>query len=238
MYTVTPIATAFCVAWIVASLLAAVVLLRRRDSGRLLPEHGYRLGALLLLALAPATFLLTSWLSGSAMYFGSVVQLVMAAALFAVAARTRKERLSPGSTASSMRFAEKSALLVLIAVVALFAQYFFRTWDSEAAVAIASLVGTVIMLVVVLIVGHIGIALFHSPTSELDDTPDERDREIVQRSMRNAYIALSIAFWSMPVLILLPLPTREVLQYWFLFLVLSEVVYQGSIVRYYRAGTV
>ncbi len=224
--------------WLLACAAAAIAVIRNRGGARLLPEHSYMLGAIGLLALAPCTYLLTHFISGTPSVFGSVVQTLTAVALFIVAVRVRRERLQPGSTASVMSFQEKSAVLVLCAITALFSLYFISHWNSAAGVAIGALVGTIILLVIVMIVGHAGIALFHSPGSELDNAPDERDREIAQRSMRNAYFAVSAAFWTMPVLILLPLPAREVLQLWFALLVVTEAIYQGSIVYYYRTGTV
>lgn len=222
--------------WFSTAIAVAVFIYRQKGDQRLRPELGFAFGGAGLLALAPCTYLATQFITGTPVLFGSVVQCVGAGPLFFAAAQARRHRLNPESAGSTRSISEKSALLTLAAVLLVFALYFVDTVGSSPEGAIAAFINAVILLVVIMVAGHIAIALFHSPHGELDSPADERDHEISRRSLRNAYYALAAGFWCMPVLIALPLPTQLALQCWLLLLVIAEVVYQGSIIRYYRAG--
>ena len=236
MSAISAVPLSLATLWFVIAVAAGIAIYRRKGSGRLRPEQGLALGGTGLLALAPLTYLATYFIADTPALFGSAVQCAGAALLFAASLHTRRLRLNPQAEPGTRSFAEKSALLVLIAVLAVFGMYFVDTFGSSPAGAMTAFVRAVILLIVITIAGHIAIAVFHAPHDDLENPADERDREISRRSLRNAYYALAAGFWSMPVLIALPVPTLQVLQSWLFFLVISEVVYQGSIVRYYRVG--
>lgn len=190
-----------------------------------------------LLALAPLTFLTLLRLTGNPSYLGSAVQVAAAVLCFAAAWRARKVALKPEASTGNRTFAEKSAVVVLIALLALSVQYFSSAWPLTGKAAVEHFLGSVVLLVALMIVGHILIALFHHPHADLDAPRDERDRAVDLHSMRNAYYFLVAAFWTVPVLLIAGPPLVVSLNIWFGLLVASEIAYYTSVIAYYRFGT-
>lgn len=190
-----------------------------------------------LLAIAPCTYLLMGSVTDPASVIPSSVQLAGALLFFAAAFRARNVHRDPDNAASTRPFAEKSAMIVMLGLLVVSAVYFGNVWGSSMEEAIPAVFGAVALLVVLMIAGHIVIALFHAPSDELDEPEDERDRAISLRGMRNAYYVLVAAFWSVPIVIVAPLPVLTALNLWFAALVLAELVYYGSVVALYRYGT-
>lgn len=231
-----PPVAVFAAAWVALMGIVAARVLRRGRERPDRPATGLTLAAIAMLAIAPCTYAVLSFVDDDPPVFASLVQLGIAALLFAGAARARREQRDPDGTASTLAYPEKSALLVLAALVFVYGDYFLKTWRADIDVVIPAFVGSVILLVAILIAGHIVLALLHSPQDEVDAAADERDRRVRRLGIRNAHYALLAAYWSIPVLVLLPLPTVTVLNLWFGFLVVSEIVYCASVVAYYRLG--
>lgn len=225
------------VLWTGLCICVAVVLLRRFGGSPLLREQALLLIGVGLLAIAPCTYLLLLWLNESPSAFGSGLQLSGAVLMFAAAWRARQVRLDPQESAGTWAFRQKSALVVLAALCILIFSYFSKAWSVPADQAFAVFVDAIVQLVVLMIVGHIIIALFHGPADELDTPRDERDHAIDLFSMRNAYYVLTAGFLAMPVVIIAQLPLAKALNIWFALLVIAEVIYYSSVIAYYRFGT-
>ena len=52
--------------WVLACVAGALSIYRRRRTGELYPEHGFLIGAILMLALAPSVLLITHLVDRSA----------------------------------------------------------------------------------------------------------------------------------------------------------------------------
>jgi hypothetical protein len=76
------------------------------------------------------------------------------------------------------------------------------------------------------------------PADELDAPPDERDQAIERLGARNAGYVVGVGFWVVPGLAVGPVETFIVVNTWFAFLVLSELVRCSSVVAYYRWGDI
>ncbi len=229
-------ATTIWVVWVLMCFAAALSIYRRRERGEFYQEHQFLILTILMLALAPSVLLITYFLTGSASPSQIIIHLVLAVLLMLAFARARHRRLNLTNTDSAQTFHEKSALLVVVGQLIVFGGYFYSTWNSCLETAIPAFVGSVVMLIIILIAGHILIALLHSPIGDLNEPADERDRLILLRSSRNAGWITSLGFWSIPVMALAPLSMHHVLNIWLAVLVLSSVIQYGSIAAYYRFG--
>lgn len=223
--------------WLGLCATCAVYVIRQHRQFPLLREQGLALIGLGLLAIAPCTFLLLHWLDDDPSVFGSGLQLGGAVLMFLAAWHARRVRLDPANAASAWTFREKSASVVLLALCVLAFSYFGRVGNVPPEAAFAVFIDAIILLIILMIVGHIVIALLHGPTDELEAPRDERDRAVDLYSMRNAYYLLTGGFFAMPVIIIAQLPLAKALNIWFAVLVLSEIVYYGSLIAYYRFGT-
>lgn len=224
--------------WVAFCLTGTTVILRRRWQGRFFMEHAYLTGVLLLLALAPCIGLLVFAISGVISFWSGGMQLIFAVLLGLAAYRARQHRLNPQTSSSARTFKEKSAALVLVTILVVFAAYFIHTWGSDLDMAIPSLIGSVALLVVMMVIGHITLALLHTPADELNEEPDERDRAVELLSMRNAYYVLSVGIWVVPIVAISPLPTLTQVNLWLALVVISEAVKYGSVFSYYRFGDI
>ena len=220
------------VLWVTACLLAAFKIWKSSRTDGFYPEHALLSAGILLLALAPCIALIV----GTTSFLGGGIHVVFALMLFGGSYRARRHRLNPTDSQSVMSFREKSSILVLTALVVVFLGYFLRTWGVTLEVAIPEFIGTVVLLIIIMIIGHIAIALYHAPLDEVDEEMDERDSAIELRSVRNAYYAMASGFWVIPVLLMLSFPTLVIVNVWFAILVCTEVVKYGSVVAYYRFG--
>ncbi len=206
---------------------------RRPTSGRRPLDHGLALGALALLGLAPWIAVASQVMSGEWSFFAGGIHVVVAAVL-ALAALWQKRRRAHAETEVAWTFAEKSAALIFAALAIIYFGYFLIAPSAPLAAALPMLIGTVVLLVIVMIIGHTLIALFHYPIDEVDAEPDEREEAIRLRSARNAYYLLVAGMWALPAALLLDVGTVQVIQLWLALMVLSEMVYYGSILAYYR----
>lgn len=222
------------VAWLAVALTAAYIIYHRRLVSGPGPERAFVLTGTLLLGIAPLMWVIVRELSGSASFFGGGIQALAAVLLFAAAFRIRRQRIS--GKPSILNFPEKSAWLVLATLILVYASFILRSWNAEPEVAARAFLQSLGVFIAVMIAGHAIIALFHAPNSEVNSSPDERDRRIALLSSRNAYYLLFIGFWSLPVMVLFEQSVSLLLIGWFTVLMLSELFYYLSVVFYYRFG--
>lgn len=220
--------------WLVACLsIAALVWLRNRGKG-FSREHAFFAAGMAALAWAPCASLI-GYVIGNTLFAGGV-GLVVAFVLFAASLAARRERDQATVALSWMTFREKSAVLVLASLCLVSASYFARTWNATFEVAIAALIGSIILFIVIQVIGHILLGLSHTPHDEIEEAPDERYRKVELYSIRNSHWALACVFWVILVLAFVAQPLT-VAQTALAVMVLSEVVYYGSILAYYRFGS-
>lgn len=225
---------AFVAVWLLAAMAIAWVTYQRRLVEGPGPERAFVLAGTLLIGIAPLMWLIAREASGSVSFFGGGIHIVAGLLLFAAAWRARRSRQSGGG--SIINFPEKSAWLVLGALIIVYGSFILRSWDSPADVAAGAFLQSVGVFIAVMIIGHAIIALFHAPIEEVDNAPDERDRRISLLSSRNAYYLLFAGFWSLPVMVLVELPLSQLLIGWFTVLMISELLYYSSVLFYYRFG--
>lgn len=235
MFSVSYPVIATVLAWLALALVAAYIIYHRRLVSGPGPEQAFILTGTLLLGIAPLMWVLVRELSGSASFFGGWIHATAALLLFAAAFRIRRQRDS--GELSTLNFPEKSAWLVLGALILIYGSFILRSWNAEPEVLASAFVQSVIVFIAVMIVGHAMIALFHAPISEVDASPDERDRQIALKSSRNAYYLLFIGFWSLPIMVLFQQSAAMLLIGWFTVLMLSELLYYLSVIFYYRFGS-
>lgn len=225
---------AFVVAWLAAAMAVAWVIYTRRLIDGPGPERAFVLAATLLIGVAPLMWVIGGAASGSHSFFGGGVHLVAAALLLAAAWRARRQRSLGGG--SILHFPEKSAWLVLGALILVYGSFILRSWNAPADAAARAFLQSVGVFIAIMIIGHAIIALFHAPIAEVDNPPDERDRRISLLSSRNAYYLLFAGFWALPVMVLVELPLSQLLIGWFTVLMISELLYYASVLFYYRFG--
>ncbi len=222
--------------WLAVCLAAAGLTLARRKRGMAPLESGFLAVGLLFLGLAPAMSLVVYLLGGSSSIWGGSVQLLAALVFFAAAGRARWQRRSPRDDQSRTTFREKSAALILVTLGVVFAGYFAGTWNASLAEAVPAFIGSIAVIVAIMIVGHIAIALFHTPFGEIEQTRDDRDRQVDLLSVRNAHYILAAGIWIVPILAILSFSPLIVANAALAIIVLSESAYYGSLVAYYRFG--
>jgi len=224
------------VVWTVLGSYIILKTIKKKKQRQFFSEHAFFVSAMILLVVAPLMSLAVFAFNHTLNLWGGTVQVVIAVLLFAAAYRSKKYRLNPTEKESSSSFREKSAHLIFVAEILIFSGYFFKTWNSNFEAIIPSFIASAALLVVIMIAGHIAIALLHSPLEELDDAIDERDKAVALSSTRNAYYVLAVGFWSVPILIIAPVTTAFALNCWFAIFILSDLVKYGSISLYYRLG--
>lgn len=222
--------------FLVACAILAARMLRLRRTGDFHSEHGFFLAALVMAALAPVAWLLVVRFVDDPSFWSGGVQLLVSALLVAAGINARRQRLDP-ERASTMSYHEKSAIVVLAALVLVCIQFLTRIWQASASDALPLFVAAVALLVATMIVGHLVLALFHGPTRELNNRIDERDRDIRLRSARNAYFTMMFFFWAIPVLALMGFPALQIAKVSLAVLLAGEFAYYGSTLAYYRLGT-
>ncbi|MDA0788018.1 MAG: hypothetical protein O2780_01020 [Proteobacteria bacterium] len=238
---------AIVVIWVLACIVGALSIYRRRRTGEFYPEHGFLIGAILMLALAPSVLLITHLVDRSASLSQIVIHLIFGVFLLLAFARARHRRRNPEDSGPSLTFHEKSSLLIVLGHLIVFGSYFYNICLFDKAdldctggtcpdAAIPAFFGALVMLVIIMIIGHILIALTHSPIGELNEPPDERDRQIWSLGSRNAGWVTGLGFWAVPVMALAPLSMYHVLNIWLAIAVMSSVTRYGSIAAYYRFG--
>ena len=90
---------------------------------------------------------------------------------------------------TDLTFEEKSNWISLLSILALYGVYFMGVLDGIEETSMtgmaASMLGIIIYLVIVEIVGHIAISIFHKP-----ERTDERDRFVTARAASWGYFVL------------------------------------------------
>lgn len=223
-------------AWFAACLVAARRVFVSPGLGTQ-AERGMLTGAAALIGLAPVIWFGLAWLAGETTPFAGGVQLGVAALLIGAAAWNRYRRGLPGGGVSGLHYNEKSALIVVAALLLVFGAFARRAWGAEDAVILVAFGRAIVEFVVLAIVGHTIAALTHRPISAVDAAPDERDREVTLKSSRNAYYLLFAGFVSLPFCAVFDPSVVSFVVTWTATLVLSELVYYGSVLAYYRLGT-
>lgn len=227
---------ALTIIWILAMSTIAARILRRRSRGELHTEHAYALGALAMLVLAPCTGLAVYAFSGDYSFFGGGLQILIAAVLGLAGWRARRYRADPEAMASAMSYREKSTALVLGSLIVVFGSYFVILLDQGFEASVAAFIGAVIVLVGLMIVGHIVLAILHTPLEELHDAEDERDRLISQRCGRYAYYVMAAGIWVIPVMALSNQPGVLIANAAFALLLVAELVYNAATLVLSRRG--
>lgn len=229
-----PIAAA--IVWSAGCLFAAHRMLAGRPGGTLPHDRLFAIIAILSLGLAPWISLAVYIADDGRSVSGGLVNVAVAAVLFLASARARQRRVQPGGgEPSATPFRQKSAALMALTLVVVYAAYFAMTWRNPALV-VPLFLGSALLVVVVATVGHTLLALFHAPVDEADTPEDERDREAERYGIRNSYLVLAWGIWAVPAVCLLQSPLWTIANLAFLFAVLAEIVRYLSLVRYYRRG--
>ncbi|MEO0614758.1 MAG: hypothetical protein AAFY69_01350 [Pseudomonadota bacterium] len=200
-------------------------------------ERGLLASACVLVGLSPVVWLLVGWLAGETSVFTGGIQLIVAAALAGAAGLGRHRRRQVPVVVSRWHFNEKSAFIIILSLLVVCATFARRAWGGEDAVVLASFGRAIVELVVFVVIGHIIAALTHAPIDAADAKPDERDRAVTLLSARNAYYLLFAGFVSLPFYAVFQPSVVGFVVTWTGVLVLSELVYYGSVLTYYRLGT-
>lgn len=135
-----------------------------------------------------------------------------------------------------MTFREKSILVQIVAILAVYGFYGVGLWDFwdrplTSVAAIAALIGITVCMIIIGVVSHIGLVLYAPP-----EKSDERDRAIELRGSRNAYAALAVTVWCVLLLTIADLPHGFFFYALMGAFALAELVRLGSQLFYYRLG--
>ncbi len=146
-----------------------------------------------------------------------------------------------------LSFQEKSVWVSVIAIIVVFGNHFSVVFGAPEALTsvelLVRLIGAIILLVVIEIVLHVLIAVTARRDAKDGDRLDERDRLVVVKASRNAYVVLFIGILSMIWYIVLgdlksdpsvtPVMNANLL---LLAIVVAELCNYGSRLFYYRRG--
>jgi hypothetical protein len=149
---------------------------------------------------------------------------------------------SRGSRHTATTFREKSIVVQVVSILAVFGFFGVRLWgfwdqpsmSSTAASSIMSvvaLIGITICMIVINIPSHIALAFYARP-----EMSDERDRIIRLRGSRNAYGTLAVGIWCVLYLAIAGVPHGALLYVIMGVIALAELVRLGSQLVYYRLG--
>lgn len=222
--------------WVALLLVGAWRIYRKRRDGAFYTEHAFVIGSVLLLAIAPVVLVIVHFVDGAPSIGHIAVHLLGAVLLLAAAYQARRRRLNPELEGSPQTYREKSAVLVVLSQMLVFGAYFYANWSATLEEMIPAFVGALVLLVIIMVIGHIVIAVFHYPVEEIDEPMDQMARQIDVLGNRNGNLIIVAGFWIVPFLALSPAPAPLVLNCWLAFLVLSAVVKYGSVVAYSRLG--
>ncbi|GGD01293.1 hypothetical protein [Aquisalinus flavus] len=137
-----------------------------------------------------------------------------------------------------MSFKEKSSWIVLVGMLALFGWYgwnYYVTGGFDAATGGVILVGTIAFIILV-VIGHIVIAVLQAIATgkdDIDDSSDERDRSIELRGERAGGLILGLAVLATLGFCLISQQYR-IASMLFMAMVLSEIVKNAWQVVLYR----
>lgn len=146
------------------------------------------------------------------------------------------------SPPAGMTFREKSIVVQVLAILAVYGYFGVRWWGfwnvpSAASAVVGSvaaagaLLGITVCMIVIGVASHIALALYERP-----ETPDERDRIIGLRGSRNAYGALAVTVWCVLFLAMAGISHAALLYAIMGAFALAELVRLGSQLVYYRFG--
>lgn len=220
--------------WVALCTAAAWKVYSSGNNAKITHSKGFLIGSILLLALAPCILLIIQGTGGTPSISHISVHLLFSAILAGAAYRNAQAVTEENK--SNQPFRQKSALLVCIGNAVVFGVYFAQNWNSGLEDAIPGFVGAVVLLVVLMVIGHIALAILHMPAEEVESSPDERERLIETLSNRNGNFMILLGFWTVPFLALSPLPGVIVLNIWLALLVLSSLIKYGSVALYYQFG--
>jgi hypothetical protein len=134
----------------------------------------------------------------------------------------------------NMTYREKSIAAQFVAIFVVYGYYGARLWGRALtpAVAIATLVGITVLMILISIAFHIAIRLSAKPEKR-----DERDATVGMWGTRNAYWVLTVGVWC--VLFLAMIQTSSELIFFAIMgaFALAELVRLGSQLAYYRLGS-
>jgi hypothetical protein len=133
-----------------------------------------------------------------------------------------------------LSFQEKSIWMTLVANVAVYAFYFWRVLaigEGDPARVGALFGEVVVLLIVVMVAGHVVLAIAHRP-----ERKDERDRRVATLAARNAYYVLASGGFCALGVAALSVGTFWYAQALLLALVLAEITKSASQLVYYRRG--
>lgn len=132
-----------------------------------------------------------------------------------------------------MTFREKSAAITVAGLLLIYGIYGWRLAQGPMPMpqAVALLTGLIALQVVLMITAHGAAALLRRP-----EKPDERDRLVDLRGLRNGYFVLAAAVVGVMVLALAGASTLTVVNALLAGLVAADVVRYGSQLVYYRTG--
>jgi hypothetical protein len=222
--------------WVAVLIVWAWSIYRKRRNGAFFTEHALVIGSLLLLAIAPCVLLMIH-VAGGVPSIGHIsIHLLGAMLLLAAAFQSRRRRLDPELDGSPQSYREKSAVLVVLGQILVFSAYFYANWSATLEQLIPAFIGALVLLVIIMVIGHIVIAVFHYPIDEIDEPIDQMASQIEALGNRNGNLIIVAGFWTVPFLALSPAPAPLVLNCWLAFLVLSAVVKYGSVIAYSRLG--
>jgi hypothetical protein len=219
--------------WVALCTVAVWKVYSSGNNAQITHAKGFLIGSILLLALAPCILLIIQGTGGTPSISQISVHLLFSAVLAGAAYRNAQ---ADEENNSNQPYRQKSALLMCIANAGVFGVYFAQNWNSSLEDAIPGFVGAVVLLVVLMVIGHIALAILHLPVDEVESSPDERERLIETLGNRNANFIIALGFWTVPFLALSPLPGVIVLNSWLAFLVLSSLIKYGSVAMYYQFG--
>jgi hypothetical protein len=132
-----------------------------------------------------------------------------------------------------MTFREKSAAIIVAGLVLTYGFYGWRLSQGPMATAeaMALLTALIALQTVITILAHSAAALLRKP-----EKPDERDRLIELRGLRNGYFVLVAAVVGVMVLALSGAATLAVVNVLLGGLVAADLTRYGSQLVYYRLG--
>ena len=209
---------------------------RKRENGTFYTEHALMIGSLLLLAIAPCVLLVIHFVDSEPSISHIIVHLLGAILLVVAALVSRRRRLNPELDGSTQSFREKSAVLIALGQILVFGAYFYMNWSATLAELIPAFIGALVLLIIIMVIGHIVIAVFHHPIDEINEPIDQMASQIEALGNRNGNLIILVGFWTVPFLALSPAPAPFVLNCWLALLVLSAVVKHGSVIAYSRLG--
>ena len=201
------------------------------------PAGAMTLAAIGLVSLAPVVMLIAYGFTGTFSFMAGGLHVVLAIVMFGAARRAQVFQDNP-DTASTWSYREKSAVLVFGALVVIVGTFAIRIIAAPGEAVIGIVIESVLALVLIMIAGHVVIAVLHAPIDDVNMPADERDREVELRSTRNATWILGTGMWVVLIASLFPPISLPVAMLAFGFIVLAELVWYGSLFAYYRLGAV